>query len=344
MELGQQKSEVKARSVYFFALLSAMTAVAVKLADAYISRNVIKIDGADNRVVAACVFLTLGGLMGSVVFLTLAHTPFGRMLDPRFNGLCLGTRRFQWNALVGGSTGAISTGLYLLALQKGFDAATLVALGSSQLLWIMGYEYWKSKDHTPIKSVALPALLMIAGVWVGEGLSGASLEVCLLVFVASALLAGISEVHDKIATEESNATLATVWRFLYLGTFGTTLSIAYIWYLGKSPLYWGLIRTTWYLAVPPIAILMTFSFLTNGWNARAKAHLDMGASKVSLISNLRIVGVLLALCVLNLAFGLKEFGQLPTDPILLLRKVLGALIITASVIWLIRNKNQNKTA
>jgi len=89
---------------------------------------------------------------------------------------------------------------------------------------------------------------------------------------------------------------------------------------------------------------MTFSFLTNGWNARAKAHLDMGASKVSLISNLRIVGVLLALCVLNLAFGLKEFGQLPTDPILLLRKVLGALIITASVIWLIRNKNQNKTA
>ena len=109
------------------------------------------------------------------------------------------------------------------------------------------------------------------------------------------------------------------------------------------PLYWELIRAKWYLAVLPIAILMAFSFLTNGWNARAKAHADMGASKVSIISNLKIVGVLLALCILNFGFGVEKFGQLPTDRALLFRQVLEALVITSSVIWLVKGKDQKKT-
>jgi len=343
VNLEELRSVLKIRGIYFFALLSAMTSIAVKLVDAYISHNVIKAEGADGEVVATCVFLTLAGLIGSAVFFILAHTRFGKALDPKFNGFHIGNRGLQVTTLIGGSAGAASTGLYLLALQKGFNAATLVALGSSQLFWIIGYEYLWSKDHAHIKSVLKPALLMIAGVWVGEGSSKLSLEVFLLVFVASGLLGGISEVHDKIATEKSNATLATVWRFFYLGASAITLSLTYIWHIGKLPLYWELIRAKWYLAVLPIAILMAFSFLTNGWNARAKAHADMGASKVSIISNLKIVGVLLALCILNFGFGVEKFGQLPTDRALLFRQVLEALVITSSVIWLVKGKDQKKT-
>ncbi len=240
--------------------------------------------------------------------------------------------------MIGGVSGAVSTGLYLLALQKGYDAATLIALASSQILWTMGYEYWRSKIRVHVSGIALSAGLMIAGVWVGEGISRPSIEVFLLVFIGSALLAAISEVHDKVATEESDATLATVWRFIYLGTFGTTLSIVYIWYIGKMPLYADLLRTKWYLALPPIVVLMVFSFLTNGWGARAKAHLDMGASKVILISNLKIVGVLFALATFNFVFDYSAFGQLPTDMYLLMRKIFGAVIITVSVVWLMREK------
>lgn len=342
MEFGQQTSKRRDRGAYFFALLSAMTAVVMKLTDAYISRNIITVPAAEDKVVAACVFLTLGGTIGSIIFLALAHTQFGRVLDQRYSGFRLGTGRFQSNALIGGASGAVSTGFYLLALQKGYDAATLIALASSQILWIIAYEYRKNKIRMPIAGVAGPASLMVAGVWVGEGVSTPSLEAILLVFVVSAILAGVSDVHDKTAAEESDATLATVWRFIYLGTFGTILSVVYVWHIGKMPLYMNLLRTRSRLALPIIAVLMLSVFLTNGWGARAKAHLDMGASKVILISNLKIAGVLLALGVLNFVFGRSEFGQLPTDAFLLAKKILGAAVITVSVVWLIANKDRQR--
>lgn len=340
MKADQQVFKGKRRNAYSFAFLSALTGVVVKLIDAYISRNIITVPNAEDKVVAACVFLTLGGTIGLIVFIVLAHTQFGRILDSRYTRFSWGTVRFQANALIGGVSGAISTGLYLLALQKGYDAATVVALASSQILWILGYEYWKSKIDISLKKVVGPAFLMIAGVWVGEGLSRPSFEVFVLVFVMSALLGGISDVHDKIAAEESSATLATVWRSIYLGITGTALSFIYVSHIDKMSLYVDMLWIGLQYAVPLIALLMTVAFFTNGWGARAKAHLDMGASKVVLISNLKIVGVLLALGALNFLFGLSEFGQLPTDMFLLMRKILGAGVITASVLYLVKNTSQ----
>ena len=66
----------------------------------------------------------------------------------------------------------------------------------------------------------------------------------------------------------------------------------------------------------------------------------MGASRVGIISNLKIVGILGALGIIQYAFQSDAFGQLPTEGAHLARKVLGALGITTGVIWLYKNRNK----
>lgn len=192
MNGGHQYSKKKIGIAYFFALIAVVTSVAGRLVDAYISRNVIVVQTSEDRVVAACAFLTLGGIIGSLMFLILASTGVGRMLvDSRYHGFAFGSSHFQRNAMVAGVSAALSTGLYLLALQKGYDAAMLAALASSEILWIIAYEYFKSNIQTPLGEVVGPALLMIAGVWIGEGVSNVSLQAFLLVFVLSACMGAI---------------------------------------------------------------------------------------------------------------------------------------------------------
>lgn len=338
MNVDRKNSKKRAEIAYLFAFLSALIGVGVKLMDAYISRNIITVSDPEDKAVAACVYLTLGGIIGSAVLFALAQTPFGRVLDPTFRGFRPGTARFQRNSAIAGLSAAFSTSIYLFALQKGYDPATLITLASSRILWIMAYEYFRNCRQTGLYIVLGPALLMVTGVWVGEGTNRLSVEAIVLIFGLSSMLDAVCNVHNKIATEEADATSSTVWGFSYLGLFGTALSLLFVAYLGKIPLYVRLLGDGLLYASIPIAGLMVLVFFTNGWSARAKAHLDMGASKVEIIANLRIVGVLVSLLIIQYIVGSDKFGQLPTDIVPLTRKIIGALIVTASCVWLTARK------
>jgi|GEM_PF-1976993 len=337
------QTAAKIRAAYFFAFLSSIFAIGGALSDAYISRNIITAPQPADKMAAACAYLTLGGIVGSIIFIALACTPFGRVLDPKHRKLGLGSACFQAHSALSGSLSAIVTGIYLFAFQQGHSAATLVALSASRILWTIAYEHVRSADRVFPKVFVLPACLMVAGVWIGEGLSNVTLEVFLLIFVLSGCIGGISEVHDKLAAREAGATMATVWRFIYLGASGTLLSAFYVWNAEKMTPYVNLLLEGFRRAMPAILILMTFNFLANGWSSRAKAELgDMGASAVILVSNLRIVGVLVALGIIQYVFGTDAFGLLPSDTPLLVRKVISALVITVSVMLLLTKSGQKE--
>lgn len=346
MKSGHQDSTQKVTHAYFIAFLSAVAAVGMNLTDAYISRNVITVPEGESKVVAACVYLTLGGVLGSIIFLTFACSPLGNILDPEYTKLRRGSVQFQKDAFISGSTGALSTGIYLYALQKGFDVAMVTVLGSSKILWCIAYEYWherrKSPSHGLLRGIVGPAILLVAGMWVSEKVTSFVFEAFLLICVAGSLCAGISNTHEKFAIDQTDGIVTSVWRFMYLGTFGTLVSIFFAWQTGKIKLYVSLLGEKALPALLPVGILMTFAFITSSLGSRAKKELTMGASRVALITQLSFVGVLIGLSIIQFGLGRTEFGQLPTDSLLLVRKVLGAAIITASVIWMVNTRGRYK--
>lgn len=339
MNIDTKDTKGKIRMAYILAFLSTLLTIGTSLIDAYISRNIIvSSDESVDKILAACVHLTLGGTFLIGFFVVLAFTPFARWSDPTFKKLSIGTAQFQRLAITSGVLAATGTGLFLFALQRGHDPAILVAFGSSTVLWTIAFEYLVDRRHPSPITIIGPALLMMAGVWVSQTVTAFVLEAFLLIFVGMGILRGVGRVATKYATGLTDSVTMTVWRGLYLTLTGTLISVLVAWKMGKMELYLHLLE----VGLPRTALLfltsMFFVFFSSCWSARAMTYLTMGASKITIITELEIVGTFLALLILQYVLGTSAFGQLPEDTASLLRRGFGAILITSSVVWLIRKK------
>lgn len=322
---------------YLVVIIAAIAGLATRLIDSFISNEVIT-GGQADKTIAACAYLTLGGWVGVATFVIVAKLAGRSIVDEHYRGFALGGAVMQKHAVFSGLTAALSTGFYLVALQT-YDAAIVAALRASQVIWVICYKHFCYRDKTPASVVLGPAALMVLGIAISNFSLAISAQVLLLVFLLSAPLGAVSEVEDEMAATASNATLTTIWRFVYLSTFGTVLSLLYAMYSGKFALYLMLLAERASEALPYLIGLMFFVFFANGLRARAKVHPKMDTSEVMIISNLEVVALLVVVLVCQLGFGINSFGKVEVEPLRLLLKIVGAIVITGSVIKLTQNKS-----
>jgi hypothetical protein len=334
--MNVENESKKLRQAYFFAFLSSIASVAVGLGSTYISRNLMYASDNADKLAASFAFLTLGGVLGACIFVFIALTPLARIVQPDYHGLKRGTRAFHFHASIGGLSAAAATGCVLFTYQRGFDPALVAALGASRLIWMPLYERFRGATES-VRSLLGPSVLLMVGVWLGQGITEVTLSAFVLVFIFSGMLEGMSSVHNKSAVEATDAMTATVWRFIYLGIGALTTSVMGL--LATQPekisVYCKMIEHAGFRAVSCIVILILIIFLANIWTSRAQKGISMGASRTAVVGNLTVVGMLFALILLYFVLGTNKFGDLPTEPDIIRLRVIGAFVIMESVIWFV---------
>lgn len=130
---------------------------------------------------------------------------------------------------------------------------------------------------------------------------------------------------------KSDAVTFNFWRFLWLTVSGTILAGGIALARGTFGDLTQLLGTVWKPALPWVLLTMFFVFFFN--TLLQKAMKTGAVSKVSMVISLQIVlGIPLTLAADRLWPGV--FGQLPSDPMVWVIRLVGAVLIVWGIIRL----------
>ena len=314
------------RGLYSLALLAAIFTAIYKAMDNITVHNYAV---APDGLTAAFAYLIVGswtGVISGVVFALL----FGqKLLDPEFKGITFRNPVMHRAAMIAGFISAGST-LFLLWGNQFGDPSVLIALGNTQILFVVGYDVLKG--NVLLKQVRAPMFLVLIGSMMAafSGSLYVTLAGFLFVVVLSNGLGTFSEVVEQQGARASDGVNFFIWRFAWLATCGTILAFVTSILRGKLPM---LMEAMAHLARYELWIVVTMFFVFLGIGLRLVLKKKYAITVVLLIVSLQmILGYPITLIGNAIIPGL--FGDIPTDPIVWVIRALGALLMIWGIIVL----------
>lgn len=332
----------------WIAVFSAIAAAIYKANDVYITHNFF--NDKDNATVVAFTYLIIGGWVGLICNFFYSII-FGKKIDQRFRKITWGSNRTQVFAFISGLFGAITTFFMLLGSSK-YDPSVVIPLSSLTIVFLVFYDV--SKKQITLEEILKPMIIIILGTIVislyglDQSIVKISFEAIALLFVFKGVFDAVGNIFSKIGvglredSKSSDAVNFAFWRFLWLTVTGTILSVVALNLMGKFSLFLDLLTKQIGVAIYFIAITMFFVFFSNTLQMYAYSLREGAVSKVTMLLNVQLIlGVPLTLVVA--LFDPIAFGNLPSNLVSWVFKILGSVLIFWGVYLLAKKKDVVKT-
>lgn len=283
---------------------------------------------APDKLTAAFAYLIIGSWTG-VIAGTFFSLLFGRkLIDDKFRKIVFNNRQIHWSAFISGSISAGSTLFMLLGNQLG-DPSMIVALSNLIIVYTILYDLFTGQADW--KYLFLPSIVTITGGMMA-GFSG-SISVTAIglfyVVVVSNGLDAFSEIVEQRGVHASDSVNLYIWRFFWLALTGTILAIAVSLARGYLSLLLatiqeGMSHLLW------VVTTMFFVFVGIGLKLYLK-----GTQAVSVVLLILSAQIILAYPITIIGDWLQPglFGELPNQPIWMIR-IVGAILIIVGIVQL----------
>ena len=189
------------------------------------------------------------------------------------------------------------------------------------------------KKEVRFKDIGIPFIFVLLGGFMAS--YGGSFKITImslfLMGVLSNLTTAISEEIEQYGVKCTDSVNFFFFRFLWLAVSGTTMAIIISLIMNKTSLLISLVVKLFNYS-PLFILIMFFVFLGIGFKLTAKK--EGVVSIILMIISIQIIfGYLFTFLGNYLVNGI--FGEIPLNPILWLIRILGALILTFGIIFLI---------
>lgn len=228
-----------------------------------------------------------------------------------------------------GTMAALATFLWVYIVQE-YDVSLIAALDVGTILFVASFEALTGRLH--LHKMLKPIILTTAGIILvaltpakGEVALGA---VFLMIFVKGFFQAG-DELSKQYAAKEMSAVNLTLWRFIFLDIAGLIVALFVGGLTGELGYY--LYALTHIPVEGHLFVLITMVILLTGQSMNNYARSHISATVVYLVSQTRVLLVIL------LSIGIAQFNSIvlgsniPTEPILVAIRVIGAAVIILGV-------------